>query len=120
MRNVPVYQILAEDIKGLGVDSVFGLMSDDICQLVATLDAIGVRFIGARQETNAVMMAALLDKVRSGNLKPVIYRRFDFAQAADALNLLAGRKVIGKCILVSERGRAESAKTPGGTEQCKT
>ena len=57
MRTVPVYQILAEDIQGLGVDSVFGLMSDDICQLVATLDAIGVRFIGARHETNAVMMA---------------------------------------------------------------
>ena len=58
MRDVPVYQVLAEDIKALGVDSVFGLMSDDICQLVATLDAIGVRFVGARQETNAVMMAA--------------------------------------------------------------
>ena len=58
MRTIPVYQILAEDIQGLGVDSVFGLMSDDICQLVATLDAIGVRFIGARHETNAVMMAA--------------------------------------------------------------
>lgn len=54
----PVYQIIAEDLKGLGVDSVFGLMSDDICQLVATLDAIGVRFIGARQETHAVMAAA--------------------------------------------------------------
>jgi thiamine pyrophosphate-dependent acetolactate synthase large subunit-like protein len=58
MRNIPVYQILAEDLKALGVDSVFGLMSDDICQLVATLDAIGVRFIGARQETNAIMAAA--------------------------------------------------------------
>lgn len=58
MRNVPVYQILAEDIKALGVDSVFGLMSDDICQLVATLDAIGVRFIGARQESHAIMAAA--------------------------------------------------------------
>src|SRR5215212_3942997 len=58
MRTVPVYQILAEDIKALGVDSVFGLMSDDICQLVATLDAMGVRFIAARQETAAVMAAA--------------------------------------------------------------
>ena len=57
MRTIPVYQMLAEDIKELGVDSVFGLMSDDICQLVATLDAIGVRFIGARHETNAIMMA---------------------------------------------------------------
>jgi len=51
MRTVPVYQILAEDIKGLGVDTVFGLMSDDICQLFATLDAMGVRVIGARHET---------------------------------------------------------------------
>ena len=58
MRTLPAYQILAEDLQALGVDSVFGLMSDDICQLVATLDAIGVRFIGARHETNAVMMAA--------------------------------------------------------------
>jgi len=57
MRTVPVYQILAEDIKGLGVDTVFGLMSDDICQLFATLDAMGVRVVGARHETNAVMMA---------------------------------------------------------------
>ena len=58
MRNIPAYQILAEDIKGLGVDTVFGLMSDDICQLFATLDAMGVRMVGARHETNAVMAAA--------------------------------------------------------------
>ena len=57
MLSVPVYQVLAEDIKALGVDSVFGLMSDDICQLFATLDAMEVRMIGARHETNAVMMA---------------------------------------------------------------
>ena len=57
MPSVPVYQILADDLKALGVDTVFGLMSDDICQLFATLDAIGVRIVGARHETNAVMMA---------------------------------------------------------------
>ena len=57
MHKEPVYQILAQDIKDLGVDTVFGLMSDDICQLFATLDAMGVRMIGARHETNAVMMA---------------------------------------------------------------
>jgi len=58
MRNLPVYQILAEDIKNLGVDTVFGLMSDDICQLFATLDAMDVRVIGVRHETQAVMAAA--------------------------------------------------------------
>lgn len=58
MRKLPVYQILAQDIKDLGVDTVFGLMSDDICQLFATLDAMGVRVIGVRHETQAVMAAA--------------------------------------------------------------
>jgi len=58
MRNMPVYQILAQDIKDLGVDTVFGLMSDDICQLFATLDAMEVRVIGVRHETQAVMAAA--------------------------------------------------------------
>ena len=57
MRTVPVYQVLAEDLKALGVDTVFGLMSDCICQIFSTLDAMGVRMIGARHETNAVMMA---------------------------------------------------------------
>lgn len=57
MQTLPVYQILAEDIKALGVDTVFGLMSDDICQLFATLDAIGVRIVGVRHESNAVMAA---------------------------------------------------------------
>lgn len=58
MHKLPVYQILAQDIKDLGVDTVFGLMSDDICQLFATLDAMGVRIIGVRHETQAVMAAA--------------------------------------------------------------
>ncbi|NBY29227.1 MAG: hypothetical protein EBQ71_21465 [Betaproteobacteria bacterium] len=57
MRAVPVYEVLAEDLKALGVDTVFGLMSDCICQIFSTLDAMGVRMIGARHETNAVMMA---------------------------------------------------------------
>ena len=58
MHKEPVYQILAQDIKDLGVDTVFGLMSDDICQVFATLDAMGVRIIGVRHETQAVMAAA--------------------------------------------------------------
>jgi thiamine pyrophosphate-dependent acetolactate synthase large subunit-like protein len=57
MRTAPVYEVLAEDLKALGVDTVFGLMSDCICQIFSTLDAMGVRMIGARHETNAVMMA---------------------------------------------------------------
>lgn len=54
----------------------------------------------------AQMMTALLDQVRLGVLRPLIHRRFAFEQAAEALEMLAQRKVVGKCLLVSERGRS--------------
>lgn len=55
--KIPVYEALAGDIRDLGVECVFGLMSDDTAQLVTMLDAYGVRFYGARHENNAVCMA---------------------------------------------------------------
>ena len=54
---VPAYEMLAADIKGLGITAVFGLMSDDTALFVTTLDAMGVRFYGARHENNAIAMA---------------------------------------------------------------
>jgi acetolactate synthase I/II/III large subunit len=56
-RTIPVYQALAEDIKAMGVDCVFGLMSDDTAHFGVTLDAIGIKFIGARHENIAIVMA---------------------------------------------------------------
>ena len=52
-----MYELLAKDIKRLGVDCVFGLMSDDTVELAVTLDTIGVRFYGARHENSAITMA---------------------------------------------------------------
>ncbi len=57
VSTVPVYAALASDIKNLGVDCVFGLMSDDTAQLIAMIDSAGVRFYNARHENNAVAMA---------------------------------------------------------------
>ena len=56
-RPVPVYQVLAEDIKALGIDAIFGLMSDDTAIFATALDTIGVRLYGARHENNAIAMA---------------------------------------------------------------
>ena len=56
-RTTHVYQILAEDIKAMGVDTVFGLMSDDTAHFCVTLDAVGIDFIGARHENVAITMA---------------------------------------------------------------
>src|SRR5262245_42516316 len=53
----PVYQLLVDDLKALGVQQVFGLMSDDTAVFATALDSAGVRFYGARHENNAVAMA---------------------------------------------------------------
>ena len=55
--KAPVYQVLAEDIKAMGVEAVFGLMSDDTALFATALDTSGVRFYGARHENNAIAMA---------------------------------------------------------------
>jgi thiamine pyrophosphate-dependent acetolactate synthase large subunit-like protein len=52
-----VYQVLAEDIRAMGVECVFGLMSDDTALFATALDTIGVRFYGARHENAAIAMA---------------------------------------------------------------
>jgi acetolactate synthase-1/2/3 large subunit len=56
-EKAPVYQVLAEDIKAMGVEAVFGLMSDDTALFATALDTAGVRFYGARHENNAIAMA---------------------------------------------------------------
>ena len=56
-RTAPVYEILAQDLKDLGVTTVFGLMSDDTIGLVVAIDAIGIHWVGARHETQALLAA---------------------------------------------------------------
>ena len=56
-RSVPVYEALALDLQAMGVEQVFGLMSDDTAHFGVTLDALGIKFIGARHENIAIVMA---------------------------------------------------------------
>jgi acetolactate synthase I/II/III large subunit len=56
-RRAATYQVLVDDIKALGVEQVFGLMSDDTAVFATALDSSGVRFYGARHENNAIAMA---------------------------------------------------------------
>jgi acetolactate synthase-1/2/3 large subunit len=55
--RMPAYEALARDMRARGIMTVFGLMSDDTALFVTTLDAMGVRFYGARHENTAVAMA---------------------------------------------------------------
>ncbi|MBC8239889.1 MAG: thiamine pyrophosphate-binding protein [Alphaproteobacteria bacterium] len=57
VRFIPTYEALAHDIKDLGVDAVFGLMSDDTAMFAVEIDTIGIQFYGARHENHAIAMA---------------------------------------------------------------
>ena len=79
--------------------------------LFGGLSVVGAPYGGFTQrhpERWAQMMSALLDKVSRGELTPLISQRFEFEQATVALERVAQRKVVGKNILVSERGYAET------------
>ena len=73
-RRIPTYQALVDDIKALGTEQVFGLMSDDTAVFATALDSAGIRFYGARHENNAIAMAEGYS-YRSGSLGIAIIGR---------------------------------------------
>ncbi len=72
--------------------------------LIKGIDAIGVR-IGGLNEANPALaianMKALTDLAAQGKLKPRISHSFRLDQAAEALQAVIDRKVIGKAVLTS-------------------
>jgi NADPH2:quinone reductase len=71
--------------------------------LIKGIEAIGVRIGGlmeSQPETAAANAKALLELAGQGKLKPRIWRRFPLAEAAEAMQALIDRKVIGKAVLV--------------------
>jgi thiamine pyrophosphate-dependent acetolactate synthase large subunit-like protein len=52
-----VSHLLANRLRTHGVDVVFGLLSDDIIELVVALRQVGIEYCTARHETQAVAMA---------------------------------------------------------------
>ncbi len=71
--------------------------------LIKGIDAIGVR-IGGLNEANPELaianMKALTDLAAKGKLRPRISHRFPLARAAEAMQAVIDRKVIGKAVLV--------------------
>jgi len=71
--------------------------------LIKGIEAIGVRIGGlneAHPEVAAANNKTLLDLAGQGKLKPRIWRRYPLEQAADAVQALIDRQVIGKAVLV--------------------
>ncbi|HVZ10722.1 thiamine pyrophosphate-binding protein [Rhodopila sp.] len=55
--TIQAHEAIARDLKALGIDTVFGLMSDDTAVFCTALDGLGITFHGARHENNAIAMA---------------------------------------------------------------
>ena len=70
--------------------------------LIKGIDAIGVRIGGLNEadpELAIANMTALNQLAAQGKLKPRISHRFPLAQAAEAMQAVIERKVIGKAVL---------------------
>jgi NADPH2:quinone reductase len=71
--------------------------------LIKGIEAIGVRIGGlseAHPEIAAANIKTLVELAGQGKLKPRIWRRFPLEAAAEAMQALIDRKVIGKAVLV--------------------
>jgi NADPH2:quinone reductase len=71
--------------------------------LIKGIEAIGVRIGGlneAHPDIAAANIKTLVELAGQGKLKPRIWRRFPLEAAADAIQALIDRKVIGKAVLV--------------------
>jgi NADPH2:quinone reductase len=71
--------------------------------LIKGIEAIGVRIGGlseAHPEIAAANIKTLVELAGQGKLKPRMWRRFPLEAAADAIQALIDRRVIGKAVLV--------------------
>ena len=72
--------------------------------LIKGIDAVGVRIGGLNEHDPAqakANMKALIDLAGEGKLKPRISHRYRLEQAAEAVQAVIDREVIGKAVLVS-------------------
>jgi NADPH:quinone reductase len=71
--------------------------------LIKGIEAIGIRIGGlseAHPDIAAANIKTLVELAGQGKLKPRIWRRFPLERAADAIQALIDRQVIGKAVLV--------------------
>src|SRR5581483_8074985 len=108
-RVAPVFQLLAEDIQALGVRTVFGLMSDDTAVFAVTLDGLGVKFVGARHENNAIAMAEGY-AYATGELGVAVIGRGP--ATANGLHAAVAASRMGSRVLVASSRPSGSASAP--------
>jgi thiamine pyrophosphate-dependent acetolactate synthase large subunit-like protein len=110
-RRSPTYQVLVDDIKALGVEQVFGLMSDDTAVFATALDSSGIRFYGARHENNAIAMAEGFSYATGGLGVAVIGRG---PATANGLHAATYASRAGSRVLIISGDAAVSASAANG------
>ena len=89
-----------------------GFAAGDIPQVPLNLALLkGCQIVGVfwgaftfrEPERNKENLRVLMEYYKAGTIKPHISGRFPLEKAADALNEMAGRKVMGKVILTTGR-----------------
>src|SRR4029077_11913327 len=110
-RRTPTYQLLVDDLKALGVQQVFGLMSDDTAVFATALDSSGIRFYGARHENNAIAMAEGFSYATGGLGVAVIGRG---PATANGLHAATYASRAGSRVLIISGDAAVSASAANG------
>lgn len=114
----PYSEIALRSMAWKGRLLVIGFTAGDIPKLPLNLALLkGCSIVGVfhggfqRNEPQAyqAQMEELFDLFAQGKLKPAITARYPLERAADALRDVAERRVTGKIVLVTERGRSHEA-----------
>ena len=107
-----VYEAIAEEFLQAGVERVFGLMGEDLAKLIIELDRIGIKYIAARHEAQAVGMADGYARV-SGKLGVVLVT--SGPGFTNALTLITTASNARSRVIVIVGGRSWNEDEPEGT-----
>jgi acetolactate synthase I/II/III large subunit len=108
-----VYEAIAEEFRQAGVERVFGLMGEDTAKLLIELDRIGIQFVAARHENQAVGMADGYSRV-SGKLGVVFLT--SGAGFTNGLTLLTTAANHGSRVIAIVGGKTWNEDTPEGAK----
>jgi len=108
-----VYEAIAEEFQRAGVERVFGLMGEDTAKLIIELDRIGIGFVAARHENQAVGMADGYSRV-SGRLGVVFLT--SGAGFTNGLTLITTAANNGSKVIVFVGGKVFNEDTPEGAQ----
>jgi len=106
-----VYEAVAEEFRRAGVERVFGLMGEDVAKLMIEFDRLGVEYVAARHENQAVAMADGYSRASGGLGVALVTSGAGFT---NALTLITTAARAGSRVIVIVGGSALDEDEPDG------